>query len=187
MHRSIVTAFTTMLVSLITLVAALPGMENPPNPSSWEGPAIITISDPHHHPHTDPRRDLEEEEADDCPVCGDLKMITLPDSTVQVPAEDGTTTMDLTCSELQELGNVGNISSVLCPLVQPLVQDACGCEDIATVAPSSKGGEDGSSASSTNGAPSDTSSAAAASSSSWLSAGIVTVLLVTVHHPLRMN
>lgn len=82
------------------------------------------------------QRSLQEGDYEDCPICGELKEITLPDATVEVPT-DGGTIIRLTCEELEEYGNIGNISSVLCPLLQPMVQDLCGCEDMETDAPSS--------------------------------------------------
>jgi hypothetical protein len=83
-----------------------------------------------------PQRSLQGGDYEDCPVCGEMKRVTLPDATVDVPT-DGGSIMRLTCEELEEYGIIGNISSLLCPLVQPLVQDICGCEDMETESPSS--------------------------------------------------
>jgi hypothetical protein len=81
-------------------------------------------------------RSLQEGDYEDCLICGEMSIVTLPDTTVDVPT-DGGFIMTLSCEELEEYGNIGNISSILCPLVQPLVQDLCGCEEVETDAPSS--------------------------------------------------
>lgn len=70
--------------------------------------------------------------------------MTLPDVVVDVPFplqqlqqqpqgrdDDGETT----CSDLQQSGVVGRISSIECPLVQPFVQDTCGCVSLSTTSP----------------------------------------------------
>lgn len=91
-----------------------------------------SLKDPESHStfrHHHLVRQLQDERLlDDCAICGDLKELTLPETTITVP----TLTEDVTCQRLEEWGNTGNISSALCPLIQPLVQDMCGCQDKET-------------------------------------------------------
>jgi hypothetical protein len=82
------------------------------------------------------QRSLQENTYDDCLICGENKRVTSADATVDVPTEGGSI-MTMTCEELEQYGNIGNISSILCPLIQPLVQDVCGCEEMETQSPSS--------------------------------------------------
>lgn len=75
------------------------------------------------------QRALQAEDGDNfiCPICGDDASITLPTAELAVPALSGDL-VTWTCEDLEASGILGNISSIECPLIQPLVQDVCGCE-----------------------------------------------------------
>ena len=69
----------------------------------------------------------------ECPICGEDKYPTIKDAEVAVPTQQQGL-LTLTCEELEENGKTGNVSSIECALIQPLVQDLCGCvsEDAST-------------------------------------------------------
>mmetsp|Transcript_8307 Transcript_8307/g.13146 ORF Transcript_8307/g.13146 Transcript_8307/m.13146 type:complete len:492 (+) Transcript_8307:196-1671(+) len=57
-----------------------------------------------------------------CNICGDGNEVTSGDATVETP-ENGS----FTCNQLVDLGMNGMIKDVECSLLQPAVQDPCGC------------------------------------------------------------
>ena len=68
-----------------------------------------------------------------CSVCGENRKMTMPIVMVDVLLEQGLASM--TCQELEEKGRNGSISSIECPLIQPMVQDQCGCVSEETSGP----------------------------------------------------
>ncbi|KAG7360230.1 hypothetical protein IV203_035329 [Nitzschia inconspicua] len=91
---------------------------------------------------------INDIEISECSICGEGRKVTLPETTVEVPT-DSRSIMIVTCHELERYGHKGNISSILCPLVQPLVQDFCGCEDDQILTPTDAGGSNPTEASNT--------------------------------------
>jgi hypothetical protein len=57
-----------------------------------------------------------------CPVCGEGKEMTIPDGTVTVP-QNG----EFECAQLVRFADQGTIDRQTCALVEPFVQEPCGC------------------------------------------------------------
>ncbi|KAG7350588.1 hypothetical protein IV203_009948 [Nitzschia inconspicua] len=95
---------------------------------------------------------INDIEISECSICGERRKVTLPETTVEVPT-DSRSIMIVTCHELERYGHNGNISSILCPLIQPLVQDFCGCENDQTLTPTGGDGSNPTEASNTTTTP----------------------------------
>jgi hypothetical protein len=95
--------------------------------------------------------DFDEESTSSfvCNICGEGRIMTLPENVVesmafpiqQMHEVEGRNDIIITCNDLQRSGSMGLISSIECPLVQPFVQDLCGCVVVPITNNEKPGGE----------------------------------------------
>lgn len=60
-----------------------------------------------------------------CKICGEGKVSTKPDGIVNIPGDDSSST----CLAVFEVAQAGGFNITICPTVQDIVEDPCGCED----------------------------------------------------------
>ncbi|KAL3924716.1 MAG: hypothetical protein SGILL_000874 [Bacillariaceae sp.] len=65
-----------------------------------------------------------------CPICGEGRTIGFPNAEVVLP-----NTQRMTCAGLLTRSETGIIQETQCLQIQPFVEEACGCVDVAVLAP----------------------------------------------------
>jgi len=73
-------------------------------------------------------RRMEEEYS--CSVCGEDKIVSLPDEIFEFPGQPR-----VTCNQLEEAGFAGVIPLEQCPFLPPIIKNICACASNATSAP----------------------------------------------------